>query len=61
MKKPAVYTREHCRRTHVQVRTVYQAKGAFATLGAGSTPLHAAAFRGDLGIVQAMLQVTRSG
>ena len=41
----------------VQGRTVLGAKGSQQALTAGCTPLHAAAFRGDLGIVQAMLQV----
>ena len=40
-----------------QVRTVDQGRGAASELPPGSTPLHAAAFRGDVGIVQAVLQV----
>jgi hypothetical protein len=45
----------------VQGRTVVGARGSQQALTAGCTPLHAAAFRGDLGIVQAMLQVKRRG
>lgn len=44
----------------VQGRTVVGARGSQQALTAGCTPLHAAAFRGDLGIVQAMLQVRHS-
>ena len=40
-----------------QVRTVDQNRGPLPDVPIGSTPLHAAAFRGDIGIVQAMLQV----
>lgn len=38
------------------VRTVDQGRSTKPDMYAGSTPLHAAAFRGDLGIVQAILQ-----
>lgn len=41
------------------MRTVDQGSGLKTDLHAGSTPLHAAAFRGELGIVQAILQVRR--
>lgn len=40
-----------------QVRTVDQQRGPQPDIPVGSTPVHAAAFRGDLAIVQAMLQV----
>ena len=40
-----------------QVRTVDQGRGGPYDIAPGSTPLHAAAFRGDVGIVQAVIQV----
>ncbi len=42
-----------------QVRTVDQQRGPLPDIPVGSTPVHAAAFRGDLAIVQAMLQVPK--
>ena len=42
-----------------QVRTVDQSRGGPYDIAPGSTPLHAAAFRGDVGIVQAVIQVQR--
>ena len=39
-----------------QVRTVNSGRGPTADVPVGSTPLHCAAFRGDLSIVQALLQ-----
>jgi len=42
-----------------QVRTVDQGRGGPYDIAPGSTPLHAAAFRGDVGIVQAVIQVQR--
>ena len=42
---------------HTQVRTVSQGRGPEPDVVVGSTPLHCAAQRGDLGIVQALLQV----
>jgi len=40
-----------------QVRTVDQGRGGPYEIAPGSTPLHAAASRGDVGIVQAVIQV----
>ena len=42
-----------------QVRTVDQGRGGPYEIAPGSTPLHAAASRGDVGIVQAVIQVQR--
>ena len=36
---------------------MYQGRGPAPDVAVGSTPLHCAAFRGDIAIVQAMLQV----
>ena len=39
------------------MRTVDQGRAGPFEIAPGSTPLHAAAFRGDVGIVQAVIQV----